>query len=110
MLYDDGTTLRNFAVTKVVTVPFELLPGGDSQSDTCLSKDGTRIFGVYDKGQRSMPKCFDVTARIDYALVTQPLDQRSKQKRFVADATDGYIWHGQAVNMPVSPCEAFVHR
>jgi hypothetical protein len=110
ILYDNGANLKNFSVAQGLMVPFELLPGGDSQSVSCLSANGTRVFGVYDKGQRSMPICFDVTLRIEYALVTQPLDRRSKLKRFVANKTDGYIWHGQAVGMPISPCEAFVHH
>jgi hypothetical protein len=95
------------------TEPFEIEPGGDSESFACLTMNGrTPIFGMgftHPGGgiDTPVPKCVDVTLKIDYAIVTQPLRSKTKELRFVANENDGYAWHKYPVEMPGSPCQRF---
>jgi hypothetical protein len=88
---------------------FEIRPGGDSQSYSCFTlPNGKPLIQIQLEGHKNpIPKCADVTLDIDYGLVTQPDQRRNKQVRFIANETDGYAWHRQAVEMPGSPCRAF---
>jgi hypothetical protein len=89
----------------VQTIPFEILPGGDSQTDSCFQggPGTTLIYGL-------PTQCADVTLVIDYALSNQPLARQRKAWRFVASEDDDFVWHGQALTRQVSPCQAYVDR
>jgi len=74
-----------------------LEPGGDAQSDACLS-----IF--INPEATTGAKCADITLQMFYVLETQPTDVRHKEFRFLAKRVDGFTWHRQPLGMPVSPC------
>jgi hypothetical protein len=75
-----------------------LEPGGDAQSETCLSR-------VFNPNSMSGAKCVDLTMKFVYVLESQGIFPQAKEYRFIAKQTESFVWHQQPLKMKVSPCD-----
>ncbi len=101
--FKGDTMILNSANPDVAMSESPILPGGDAQTDHCLSAVGLATV-----------TCADVVVEVAYSLVTQPEVKQSKQFRFVAypnsEIGQPFIWHRQPVGQRGSYCKSFVRR
>ena len=74
---------------------FVIRAGSDGQSDECLNGALLDLGGIV---------CADVTIELQYRLVSQPLEFRTKDYRFVATRDGGKVWYQQALGYQKSYC------
>jgi hypothetical protein len=75
-----------------------LVPGGDAQSEACLSK-------IVNEEATASIKCIDLTMQFNYVLQNQTIFLQHKEFRFIAKAPEHFVWHQQPILMRVSPCD-----
>lgn len=101
--FKGDTVIVNSANPDAAMIDSPILPGGDAQTDHCLSAVGLATV-----------TCADVVVEVVYFLVTQPEVRQSKQFRFVAypnsEIGQPFVWHRQPVGSRQSYCKTFVRR
>jgi hypothetical protein len=77
--------------------------GGDAETSGCL-KDLYGNIGLTLAGGDTSLTCMDMLVGINYSLVKQPAEFRSKSFRFISTADNGYEWQRLRLGTQISPC------